>query len=182
MLAAAALTYAIPKWYEFVIYGESERWSKRDWEAAGKPSAVPRIGPLEQVWPLPSALGPPLLIEQALTAMHDARHALGRDDVQIVAEDVEGHGKRYAPCLWRALFDYYCTKKAAERHLYAVVMEARHNAHGFPLVIDIDGKNAGDAGRSRPALLAELRRIVDVIQVWIAVLGQLLLSLFLLLP
>lgn len=104
--------------------------------------------------------------------MHAARHALGREDVQIVAEDVEGHGKRYAPCLWRALFDYYRTKKPVKRHLYAVVMEARHNAHGFPLVIDIDGKNAGDAGCSRAAVLAELRRIVNVIQVWIAVLAS----------
>ncbi len=49
MLAAAALTYAIPTWFEFVIYGENERWSQKKWEAEGKPSAVPRIGPLEQV-------------------------------------------------------------------------------------------------------------------------------------
>jgi len=45
--------------------------------------------------------------------------------------------KKYALCLWDALYDHLCRLPAGERHIYAIVLD-RHNRHGVPLLMDLD--------------------------------------------
>lgn len=102
-------------------------------------------------------------MRRAFRSLMRARGELGRDDLQLIAEDVpvpEGKVSQYALCLWQPLYRHLCRLAPGTRHMYAIVME-RHNPHGIPLIMDLDIPPG--ARMTRVEFIALLRRIVNTI-------------------
>ncbi len=145
------LVHRLSDWFRGDEYTDSEGARRLKWE-------FDAAGPKEtQRW---AVIKP---MRRAFRALMRARSELGRDDVQIIAEDVpvaEGKVSQYALCLWQPLYRHLCRLAPGTRHMYAVVME-RHNPHGIPLIMDLDIPPS--ARMTRAEFIALLRRIVETI-------------------
>lgn len=150
-MSFAYLVHRLSDWFHGDEYMDTEGKRRVKWE-------VDAAGPKEtQRW---AVIKP---MRRAFRALMRARAELGRDDVQIIAEDVpvaEGKVSQYALCLWQPLYRHLCRLAPGTRHMYAVVME-RHNPHGIPLIMDLDIPPS--ACMTRHEFITLLRRIVETI-------------------